>query len=104
MNFQKSSRPQTVVITNIMVFGAFGLFLLAKFIKGFPKDLSQGIAYWAYTDWLIDYSTGFVRRGLSGKLIDLIANYIHPQIVVVFLAWIIFLSVVLGYARLLLDS
>lgn len=100
MNFQRFSRYQT----NIMVFCVFGLFLMTKFIKVFQKDIAQGIAYWAYTDWLIDYSSGFVRRGLSGEFIDLVSNYIHPQILVAILAWIIFLSVVFGYVRLLSRS
>lgn len=101
---QRFSRPQTVFTTNLMVLGVFALFLITKIIQVFPTDFSQGIAYWAYTDWLVDYSAGFVRRGLSGELIDLLATYLHPQTVVAMLAWVIFLAVVLVYGRLLLRS
>ncbi len=104
MKFQRFSRPQIVFTTNLVAFGIFELFLIAKFIKVFPKDLSQGIAFWTHTDLLIDYSSGFVRRGLSGELIDLVSNYIQPQIAVTILAWILFLSVVFGYVRLLSRS
>lgn len=104
MNFQRFSRSQTVFKTNIMVFGVFGLFLITKFIQVFQKDVSEGLSLWTYTDWLIDYSSGFVRRGLSGELIHIVSDYIHPQLFVAILAWVIFLSVVFGYAHLLSRS
>jgi hypothetical protein len=47
MNFQRFSRPQTVLKTNIMVLGVFGLYLIAKFIQVFQKDFSQGLALWS---------------------------------------------------------
>jgi hypothetical protein len=87
-----------------MVLSVFGLFLVTKIIQAFPKDVSEGLAFWTYTDWLIDYSSGFVRRGLSGELIDLASGYVHPRTAVAILAWILFLAVVLGYVRLLSRS
>lgn len=104
MNIQGLSKPQTLFKTNLMVLAVFAFFLLTKFIRVFPLDVSQGLAYWTYTDWLVDYSAGFVRRGLSGELIDFLSTYVHPQTVVAILAWIIFVGVVLGYVRLLSRS
>ena len=42
---------------------------------------------WALGDWLINYSGGFVRRGLLGEIVLLVAKYIHlsPVYLVTFL-------------------
>ena len=50
---------------NSLIVLSFILFLSTKILTYFPKDWLAGNLYsWVYTDWLIDYSAGFVRRGL----------------------------------------
>ena len=34
---------------------------------------------WTFQDWLINYEGGFVRRGLSGKIIEAISSYFFNQ-------------------------
>ncbi len=69
-----------------------------------PKDIINGINDWAYTDWLIDYSMGFTRRGLSGELIGITSTLVHPRVFIGILTWVIFCAVVFGYVRLLKRS
>jgi len=59
------SRPRTIV--NSVLLAGFAAMLLREVLFWLPKDVSgTSLNYWAYTDWLIDYSQGFIRRGLSG--------------------------------------
>jgi len=78
---------------------------ISNVVEWLPKDiLSDGFNYWSYTDWLIDYSTGFTRRGLGGELVGLIANYYDPHVFVVGLVWGIFIVFAFGFFILCFRS
>lgn len=104
MNSLKFTENKQLIRANAIILGVFSFFFLTKLLHWFPKDISQGINIWAYTDWLIDYSSGFVRRGLSGELVDWLSNFAHPRFIIGVLTWSIFGSVVFGYMRLLSRS
>jgi hypothetical protein len=71
----------------------------------FPKDaFGTSLNYWAFTDWLIDYSQGFIRRGLSGEFVRLRPPALTPLAFMAIVSWVLILAVVAGYVRLLLRS
>ena len=93
--------------------GAVNLVLLAGYCAAwlyelaywFPKDAyGNGLNYWAFTDWLIDYSQGFIRRGLSGELWNLFSSKVPAVAFVAVLSWGLMLIAAFGYARLLARS
>ncbi len=90
--------------TNILILAFFLFYYLKTFVYYFPQDIFHGLFNWVYTDWLIDYSSGFVRRGLSGVVVDLLSRFAHPRIIIGLLVWIIFSIFVFGYIRLLYRS
>lgn len=58
--------------------------------------------FWLSADWLINYSNGFIRRGLSGEILALLANllninlinltsYVQASLMVLFITFSIFL-------------
>lgn len=90
---------------NLLILLSFILFLSTKILTYFPKDwLAGGLYSWVYTDWLIDYSAGFVRRGLAGELLSAASNSIHPYHFAVILSWGVFLILVIGYLYLVLQN
>ena len=104
MNFFTENNKRQIRI-KFLILIAFSFFFLKKFLYWFPKDVwGHGIHDWVYTDWLIDYSTGFVRRGLSGQIIDLLSGFTHPRIIIGLVAWLLFGGIVLGYMRLIFRS
>ncbi len=95
------SRPRTIV--NSVLLAGFAAMLLREVLFWLPQDVSgTSLNYWAYTDWLIDYSQGFIRRGLSGEIWHLVPDSIPPLAFVGVFSWILILAVALGYLRLLL--
>ncbi len=67
-----------------------------------PTDaFGDTLNYWAYTDWLIDYSQGFIRRGLSGELWRLVPDSTPPLAFTAVLSWALILLAAFGYLRLL---
>jgi hypothetical protein len=92
------------VRTNRLILGAFLLYFFGRLLYSLPRDIINGIDDWAYTDWLIDYSAGFTRRGLSGELIGITSTFVHPKAVIGILTWVIFCAVVFGYVRLIKRS
>ena len=60
--------------------------------------------YWAYTDWLIDYSQGFIRRGLSGEIWRLVPAALPRLEFVAVFSWVLILASAFGYLRLLVRS
>lgn len=76
------------------------------FFYWFPKDaFGASLNYWAYTDWLIDYSQGFIRRGLSGEITwRLVSADTPPLPTVAAFSWMLILLAAFGYARLLARS
>lgn len=89
----------------IILVGGFSFLFLSKLIYWLPKDiLENGLSEWVYSDWLIDYSAGFVRRGLSGELIKLLSLFVSPRIVVGVLSWSIFVVFAIAYTRYIIHS
>ena len=71
---QETQQPFNLLILLVFIF-----FLTNQLLFWLVKDFfSNGLNTWVYTDWLIDYSAGFVRRGLSGELIRAAAGFINP--------------------------
>jgi hypothetical protein len=94
-----SSRANTLIV------GVFIFFVSTKVLYWLPSDLfGDGLYYWVYTDWLIDYSAGFTRRGLSGNLLTFASPLVHPHTLATIFSWVIFVVVVLGYLRLCMRS
>lgn len=87
---------------NIALCGAFIVYCFVKLLYWLPKDIfGDGINFWIYTDWLIDYSGGFVRRGLSGVLIGVLSMGDSPKMAIGILTWLVFIIVVIAYLRLI---
>ncbi len=94
----RGSRRDALPGIKALLLGAFVLFILIKLIYWLPRDLhGRGINEWTYTDWLIDYSAGFVRRGLSGELVRSLATFAPPVVVVGLLTWSLFCAVAATY-------
>ena len=92
-------------ILNWFSLALFLAFVIRRTLFWFSKDaLGDRLNFWAFTDWLIDYSSGFTRRGLSGEFINLLSAAAPPRMIVAVLSWLIFLAVVLGYLRMLSSS
>jgi hypothetical protein len=69
------------------------------------KDaFGTSLNYWAYTDWLIDYSQGFIRRGLSGEIWRLVPAALPRLEFVAVFSWVLILASAFGYLRLLVRS
>jgi len=90
--------------SNTLIIGIFLFFYFCQLLYWLPNDIAHGINAWAYTDWLIDYSAGFVRRGLSGVFIDFLSMFVQPTVLISVTSWIIFTLVILGYLRLIVRS
>tara|TARA_Y100000590_G_C15710041_1_gene1009951 strand:+ start:1237 stop:2442 length:1206 start_codon:yes stop_codon:yes gene_type:complete len=61
----------------------FILLTLFSIIKLY--DNANNLDAWQYGEWLINYQSGFVRRGLSGELIFLLSSLINNNIKMSFL-------------------
>jgi hypothetical protein len=85
--------------------GVLVLFCAVKLVQWLPRDaFGDGLSIWAYSDWLIDYSAGFVRRGLSGELLNLTTSLATPRVTIGIFSWLVFAGVVVGYIRLCLRA
>ncbi len=97
------SRPRLII--NSVLLAVFIADLLREFLNYLPKDISTlTLNNWAYTDWLIDYSQGFVRRGLSGEIWRLVPASIPPAAFVAVFSWILILVVAFGFLCMLARS
>jgi hypothetical protein len=97
------SRPR--MILNPILFIAFSAAVVRNVLYWLPKDaFGNGLNYWAFTDWLIDYSQGFIRRGLSGEMWRLVPAAVPPKEFVAVFSWILILAAAAGYIRLLARS
>jgi hypothetical protein len=100
-----SFRRRIPSILNWFLLALFLAFVIRRVLFWFSKDaLEDRLNFWAFTDWLIDYSSGFTRRGLSGEFINMLSAVAPPRMIVAVLSWLIFLAVVLGYLRMLSSS
>ncbi|MBN2083630.1 MAG: hypothetical protein JW748_00300 [Anaerolineales bacterium] len=101
----KSIPGQPRFILNSLLLFIFSAAWIRALLYWLPPDSSgAGLNYWAYTDWLIDYSQGFIRRGLSGEIWRLVPAGIPPKASIAVFSWILILAVVCGYLRLLTRS
>ncbi|MGD0707196.1 MAG: hypothetical protein ABSA51_01945 [Anaerolineaceae bacterium] len=101
----KSFLAQPRLILNSLLLLVFSAAWIRDVIYWFPKDaFGTGLDYWAYTDWLIDYSQGFIRRGLSGEIWRLVPAGISPLECVAVFSWVLILIVAFGYVRLVARS
>lgn len=93
------------VILNAVFLFVFSAAWVREFLYWIPQDaFGTTLNYWAYTDWLIDYSQGFIRRGLSGEIWRLVPNAVSRLEFVAAFSWIMILVVAFGYVRLLARS
>jgi hypothetical protein len=98
----KSFLPQPRLILNSLWLFIFSAAWIRELLYWLPKDaFGTGLNYWAYTDWLIDYSQGFIRRGLSGEIWRLVPAAVPPIEFVAVFSWILILAAAFGYVRLL---
>jgi hypothetical protein len=101
----KSFFAQPRLILNSLLLFVFSALWIRDVLYWFPKDAFRtSLNYWAYTDWLIDYSQGFIRRGLSGEIWRLIPPTVSPLEFVAVFSWILILAVAFGYVRMLARS
>jgi hypothetical protein len=101
----KSFLSQPRLLLNSLLLFLFSAAWIRDLFYWLPKDASgTGLNYWAYTDWLIDYSQGFIRRGLSGEIWRLVPTAVTPKAFVAVCSWILILAVAFGYIRLLARS
>jgi hypothetical protein len=101
----KSFLAQPRLMLNSLLLFVFSAAWIWELLYWLPKDaFGTGLNYWAYTDWLIDYSQGFIRRGLSGEIWRLVPDSIPPLAFVAVFSWILILAVAFGYIRLLARS
>ena len=98
----KSFLTQPRLILNSLLLFVFSAAWIREFLYWLPKDaFGTSLNYWAYTDWLIDYSQGFIRRGLSGEIWRLVPAAVSPIEFVAVFSWILILAIAFGYLRLL---
>jgi len=103
MQHVPADKPDSLV-KGVLV-GIFFCLFIWNFLHWLPRDMfGDGLSIWVYTDWLIDYSAGFIRRGLSGELLDMLRPLAEPRIVIALLTWSIFCVAVLGYIRSIARS
>lgn len=94
-----NGRRKPVEMNRLLV-AVFIVFAAVKFVTWIPEyRAGHGIQIWLYTDWLIDYSHGFVRRGLAGEVIRRLSGFVTPEVTIVLLMWGIFTGVAIAYLR-----
>ncbi|HEY3345642.1 MAG TPA: hypothetical protein VGJ97_11980, partial [Anaerolineaceae bacterium] len=94
------ARPGQIV--NLLLLFFFSAAWIRDFLYWIPKDaFGTGLDYWTYTGWLIDYSQGFIRRGLSGEIWRLVPAAIPPLEFVAVFSWVLILVVAFSYVRFL---
>jgi hypothetical protein len=101
----KSFLTQPRLILNSLLLVIFSAAWIREVLYWFPTDaFGKSLNYWAFTDWLIDYSHGFIRRGLSGEIWRLVPDTVPPLVFVAAFSWVLILGIVFGYVRLLARS
>ena len=101
----KSFLAQPRLILNSLLMFVFSALWIREFLYWLPQDAFRtSLNYWAYTDWLIDYSQGFIRRGLSGEIFRIVPANVPPLEFIPVFSWILILVIAFGYIRLLARS
>ena len=94
----KSFLTRLCLVLNSLLLFIFSALWIREFLYWISQDAFQtSLNYWAYTDWLIDYSQGFVRRGLSGEILRLVPATVPPLEFVAVFSWALILAIVFGY-------
>jgi hypothetical protein len=92
----ETTAPRRETDDNVVIWIAFFAVYVGLMATELYHDLLQGGLFrWTRNDWLINYSGGMVRRGLSGELISAIASSldVSPATVVVVVAYALQLAV-----------
>lgn len=76
MNFVKSRQQVVVQIAIVLLFMA-AFYSINDF---YFEEITNGGQVFQTGDWLINYSAGYVRRGMAGELIYLVSNYFNLDI------------------------
>jgi hypothetical protein len=101
----KSFHTRSRLIFNAALLFIFSAAWIRELLYWFHTDaFGASLDYWAYTDWLIDYSQGFIRRGLSGEIWRLVPAALSRLGFVALLSWFLILVAALGTVRLLARS
>jgi len=101
----KTFLAQPRLILNSLLMFVFSALWIRECLYWLPQDAFRtSLNYWAFTDWLIDYSQGFIRRGLSGEILQMLPATVPPLEFVAVFSWILILVIALGYVRLLARS
>jgi hypothetical protein len=101
----KSFLTQPRLIFNSALLFIFSAAWIRELLYWFHTDaFGTGLDYWAYTDWLIDYSQGFIRRGLSGEIWRLVPAALPRLEFVAVFSWLLVLAAVFGTVRLMARS
>jgi hypothetical protein len=101
----KSLLTQPRLMLNALLLSVFSAAWIRDVLYWLPKDaFGTSLNYWAYTDWLIDYSQGFIRRGLAGEIWRLVPAAVPPLEFVAVFSWVLILAIAFGYVRLLARS
>jgi len=78
---------------NLVILTAFVCFVANQAMIAIYRDLNaNGLGIWVYTDWLINYSTGFIRRGLAGEFILSMSEVVAPYKMAIILSWALYFS------------
>jgi hypothetical protein len=94
----KRSGSYSLAITATVIV-AFGILLVWRHTLGSPEPIGWNI--WIFSEWLINYSGGFVRRGLAGEIIARVADghsAARITTMLVFSAYVIFSALFLFLA------
>ena len=86
----KRAGSYSLLITAIVIV-AFGILLVWWHTLGSPEPIGWNI--WVFSEWLVNYSGGFVRRGLAGEIIARLADgqsAARITTILVFSAYVIF--------------
>jgi hypothetical protein len=101
----KSFFAQPRLVFNSLFLFVFSAAWIRELFYWFHTDaFGTSLNYWAYTDWLIDYSQGFIRRGLSGEIWRLVPAALSRLEVVTLFSWFLILAAAFGTVRLLARS
>ncbi len=101
----RSFLTQPRLIFNALLLFIFSAAWLRELLYWFHTDaFGTSLDYWAYADWLIDYSQGFIRRGLSGQIWRLVPAALSRLEFFALLSWFLILVAAFGYVRLLARS
>lgn len=96
-NTSAEDRSRISVIWGRILGGALVLYIvygLAIYWFKLTFIIPDGINYWQFTEWLINYEGGFVRRGLLGEMLYWFCSHtgIGPRYIISFISLALYLS------------